>query len=163
MGNRCNSSYKRTLDPIRNESTPRIAANPFGISSYAVTFQNSDPFGGARQGTPRWQIDFVPATPETDTWDQVFSIKRRYENNHLIPSYETWLEEFRGWCLSFGILPRTDPELLDALKRYLDFKRSEGLNDRSFLKAAVFEMLLNHCQAGNERLLKLLKDVVSNN
>ncbi len=163
MGNRCNTSYKRAQDPIRNGSNSRLAANPFGISSYSVTLENSDPFGGVRQESPRWQIDFVPATPEADTWDQIFSIRRRYENNHLIPSYESWLEEFRGWCLYSRIFPKTSQELLNVLELYLNFKRFEGLNDRSFLKAAVFEMLLNHCKAGNDRLLKLLMDIVTIN
>jgi hypothetical protein len=163
MGDRCNTAYKRAIDPIWDGVNARVAINPYGLSCYAISLRNSDPFGGHRPDEPRWEIEFSPDTPEAATWDAVFAIRERYEEDHLKVSYIDWLGEFRKWASSLSVEPSNDTELVRALERYLDFRRYEGLSDRSFLKAAVFEMLLEHCLSGHRRLLDLLMDVVSNN
>jgi hypothetical protein len=163
MGDRCNTAYKRSIDPIWNGTSARVAINPYGSIAYSISLLKSAPFGGRKPDEPQWAIEFTPDTPEAATWDEVFSIRERYENDHLNESYINWLGEFRKWCSSLEVKPSTEPELLDALERYLDFRRYEGLSDRSFLKAAVFEMLLYQCRSGHQRLLDLLMDVVSEN
>ena len=139
-----------------------IRRRAYPTRSYVISLQNSDPFGGHKSDEPRWEIDFSPDTAEAATWDQVFSIRERYKKDHLNGSYADWLGEFRSWCRSACIEPKTTPHLIDALERHLQFRMDEGISDRGFLKAAVFEMLLENCRRGNQRLIDLLLDVVSN-
>jgi hypothetical protein len=55
----------------------------------------------------------------------------------------------------------TDEELVEVLRRYEAFWVESGMQDRAFLKAAVFRMLRLHCESGHKRLIELLKNLVT--
>jgi len=90
----------------------------------------------------------------------VFKISTRYKRDILNTSFKSWLRGFSSWCLSDGVDLDTDAALIDAIDRYTVYWSSMGLRDRAFLKAAAFRMLKNQCEVGNERLIRLFKDVV---
>ena len=163
MCDSCNTDYKRDADPIRNSHGSRQALYPYGDQSFEISLLQSDPFDSTLGSSPRWQVDIVPNLPESNTWDEVFSIKDRYTNDFLNPYYRVWLDEFGGWCKSAKLFPTTREELLDAVNRYLEWKRADPLEGRNFLKAAVFELLYKHCDNGEQRVIGLLIDVVAMN
>jgi hypothetical protein len=52
-----------------------------------------------------------------------------------------------------------DQSVIDALERYAGYLSACGLNDRAFLKAAAFQMLLRHCREGQPRILDVMRDL----
>jgi hypothetical protein len=126
-----------------------------------VSLDASDPFGGATPHTPKWQVHFEPDAPAVSTWDVVFAVRERYRRDHLDPSFANWLGLFGKWARSTGLQTDTDEALVSALRRYEEYWTESGMQDRAFLKAAVFRMLRRHCEAGHERLLEHLRNLVA--
>lgn len=156
MGGKCNSGYKKTQDMLKDEDgTRRRSFNPYNAAGVAVSLDGSVPFEG-KDGLPQWQIEFIPATDESATWDKVFHIRERYIRDVLDPDFKSWLRLFLTWCRSAKLSPKTAPELIEALDGYIVTLEDQGLNDRAFLKAAVFKMMKGHCAANNERLIEFL-------
>jgi hypothetical protein len=162
MGHRCNTSYKLAKDLLyRDNGTRRVAFDPYNHNEIRVVLDKSKPFDGTTPNTPKWVIDFVPDAPAVQTWDEAFSIRERYRKNNLDPHYSDWLKEFQAWARSANLQANTDEILLDALRRYEECLARSGINDRAFLKFAVFSMLRRHCELGNQRLKKQLRDLVA--
>jgi hypothetical protein len=84
-----------------------------------------------------------------------------YRRDHLDPSFANWLGLFGQWARREAVLVDTDEALVAALRRYEALWTESGLQDRAFLKAAVFRMLRRHCEAGHERLLHQMRNLVS--
>ena len=162
MGHKCNSSYKLAIDIMwRTDGTRRVAFDPYNHAEIAVLLDDSDPFHGTIENTPRWEIHFAPDTPAVSTWDDVFSVRVRYCRDHLNPSYARWLGLFGVWVRSSGLEVDTDEAIVAALQCYENYWVESGMHDRAFLKAAVFRMLRRHCEAGHQRLLNQIKDLVT--
>jgi hypothetical protein len=162
MGHKCNSGYKLATDLLRcTNGSRRVAFDPYNHTNVRVLLDDSDPFDGATMNTPRWHIRFDPDVPAVQTWDEVFSVRERYRRDHLNPSFASWLEHFGKWARSLNPRPDTDETLLDALRRFETFYSDCGMQDRAFLKAAVFRMLRLHCEHGNQRLIEVLRNVVA--
>ncbi len=58
-------------------------------------------------------------------------------------------------------MPSSEQELVDALNDYAIYYESIGMSDRAFLKAAVFRMLHTHCHQGDQRLITLIRNIVT--
>ncbi|HEX2948387.1 MAG TPA: hypothetical protein VHV83_02265 [Armatimonadota bacterium] len=162
MGHRCNSSYKHTDDILRDDNgTRRRSFDPYNAPGLKVQLEDSVPFAGQGGQIPRWVINFDMSCDEVETWDSVFSIRNRYEHDHLTPDFKPWLNEFRHFCRVINHRATNDQEVVRAVSLYTDFQDGLGFRDRAFLKVAVFKMLLHHCQNGNQRLIRLLKDLIA--
>lgn len=162
MGNKCNSRYKLTTDIIwRDDGTRRPAIDPYSHFRVQVLLDDSEPFHGESEYTPKWAICFVPDTPALATWDEVFKVRERYCRDHLNPSFPSWLGIFGSWVRSARLEIDSDVEIVDALRRYEECLAACGMQDRAFLKAAVFRMLRRHCEAGDQRLLSQIKNLVA--
>lgn len=165
MGHKCNSQYKHTEDILyRSDGKRRKSFDPYNHQgTIQISLNNSQPFAGIRgemrEPLPKWEIDFGSDTEEIVTWDDVFHIRERYARDVLDAEFKSWLEIFGKWCKR-RISPNSDEELIDAIERYASDRELEGFGDRAFLKAAVFRMLHVHCQKGNQRLIKFIRDVV---
>jgi hypothetical protein len=164
MGYKCNSQYKNTKDVLyKTDGTRRKCFNPYGDKTIMVSLDNSQPFAGThgkmRDPLPRWKIDFNSNSEEVDTWNEIFHIQDRYANI-LDDEFKSWLEIFGKKCNRRNY-PTSNQELIDALKYYAEDQELEKFGDRAFLKAAVFRMLHIHCQKGNQRLIKFIRDVVT--
>lgn len=156
MGGKCNSGYKKTQDMLKNgDGVRRRSFNPYNTTGVAVSLDGSVPFEG-KDGQPRWQIEFTPAAEESATWDDVFHIRERYVRDVLDPDFKGWLRDFRAWCHSAQVAPKTGVEVIAALDRFIPTLEEQGLRDRAFLKAAVFKMLRRHCAENNLRLIDFL-------
>ena len=164
MCNKCNSGYKLAQNMLyRTDGTRRKSFDPYNCSGIQLSLENSKPFAGTLTPTgqlPQWKIEFSPNTEEVTTWDEVFHIRERYERDVLNEEFKSWLDNFKSWCHSAKVAPSSDEEWVDAINRYATLHEDMGIGDRAFLKAAVFRMLQVHCQNGDQRLIKLIRDVV---
>lgn len=161
MGRKCND-YKLAKDLLHDTTgTRRVAFDPYNHTTISVVLDDSEPFGGTTANTPKWVIKFAPDTPGAQTWDEVFSIRERYRKNHLDKDFERWLTGFQNWARSANLHADTDDKLVDALRRHEDYWVASGIQDRAFLKAAVFRMLRHHCEQGHQRLKDQLRDLVA--
>jgi hypothetical protein len=161
MGHKCNSKYKLADDILRNvDGMRRRAFDPYGAAAnIRISLSDSQPFAGQDGQIPAWRIDFGQMDEEVNTWAEVFHIRDRYMRDVLNPSFKSWLREFSTWCDVSNFNLNTHEELVAALDRYAVYHDEGGWTDRSFLKAALFRMLLQHCMDGNERLSLLLRDL----
>jgi hypothetical protein len=158
MGQKCNSKYKLAEDILRRaDGSRRRSFDPYGaIMGLSISLANSQPFAGTDGQVPAWNIEFNPEGDEVTTWDDVFRIRDRYKRDILDPSFKTWLTEFARWTKYAHFNLDGVEALLTALEKYAEVQETFGLNDRSFLKAALFRMLFRHCNDGDERLSQLL-------
>lgn len=161
MGMRCNERYKRSQDILRDAAgNRRRAFDPYGKRAIRITLDGSVPFASADGHTPSWQIRFDPDLPECETWDDVFAVRERIERDVLNRRFGTWLGEFCDWCRSARIQQSDDSAVVDAVERWVAFLTGRGLDDRAFLKAAVFGVLLQWCRGGDKRVLDMMRNLV---
>lgn len=162
MGHKCNSNYKLAADVLFDAGgARRVAFDPYNHTTIGVVLDGSDPFDGSMPYIPQWEIRFDPDEPAVPTWDAVFSIRERYQRDHLDEGYSAWLREFQSWARSADRRGDTDANLLETLTRYEQYCADNGLRDKAFLKAAVFRMLRLRCEEGHERLKKQLRDLLA--
>lgn len=168
MGHKCNSSYKQTTDVLyQDDGTRRRNFYPYSgnHNGIRISLEESEPFEGdqAPFPLPHWQISFDPNNEEVSTWEAIFSIQERYERDILNPKFSSWLTSFSVWFKHSGHNIVNDEDIISALEHFIAYLESMGLNDRAFLKAAVFKMLLHHYRQGNQRLIDFLTDLVGAN
>ena len=162
MGGKCNSGYKKMQDMLKKgDGTRRKSFDPYNHPGLSVSLEGSEPFEGKDGQIPRWQIDFIPTTEESSTWEEIFHVRERYIRDVLDPSFKSWLRAFRTWCRSAPIAPASGPELVEAIERYAITLEDQGISDRAFIKVAVFRMLQKQCRDDNERVISLLLNAVN--
>lgn len=164
MGQKCNSLYKRAKDILhREDGSRRKAFDPYQTDSVQVSVGGSQ----VNQGLDgplisEWVVDFSINGEETDTWDHVFSIRKRYIRDFLEDrSFIEYLTEFQNWCFFAAINIANDDDLLESIERYEKYLTSFGYKDRMFLRAAVFRMLLARCKNGCDRVLGVMRDLAN--
>ena len=169
MGKTCNSGYKLSKDILRRDDGKRRRSfDPYNAPDLSVSLYGSQPNDGLDGPLiSDWQIEFPRHGEKTDTWDEeadtwdsVFAIRERYKRDILSTSFSDWLWEFRNWCRSAHLTDTEDEHVIDAIDRYEGYLSACGLNDRAFLKAAVFRMLLRYCREGQRRILDVMRDLV---
>ena len=163
MGTKCNSRYKQSQDIlIADDGVRRRSFDPYGnVPRISMSLDESIPFGGSDGQLPEWKIRFDPESEEVNTWLNVFSIRDRYTRDVLNDRFKTWLGEFSGWCRARPPAAVDSETILKAVSQYADYLNACGLDDRAFLKFAVFRMLHKSCEDGNERLLAIVCDLAS--
>lgn len=141
MCGRCNSSFKLATDMLaKDDGSSRPCVDPYGKQSAKVSLAKSQPFGSGVNGQfPQWVIDFEPAIEAFETWDQVFSIRLRYEKSLLDAEYKAWLEDFARWANDGHVVITNNEEASNALKRWASL--CPELSDQGFIKRPMFEML----------------------
>jgi len=162
MGHKCNTGYKKTTDLLRRtDKMRRTVIDPYMHTAIVVSLNESEPFDGDNPDLPKWQIQFEPDSPAVATWDEVFRVRDRYRHSHLNRHYKEWLDHFRMTVIRSEKKVDTDDELIAALRWYEDLYREDGLRGGAFLRAAVFRMLRLHCENGDQRLLMVIRDLVT--
>ena len=157
---RCNSAYKGESDMLWDGAMRRRAFYPYDHTGVGISLMDSQPFGGTRDDYPLWKVSFVPDSVEAQTWDAVFKIRERYARDVLEDRYESWCRNFGRTCKRWGAAPTDPNNLIAALDQFRGDCEDDGFSERGFLKAAVFEMLICHCQQGNQRLIHLLLNTI---
>lgn len=163
MGDRCNSAHKHAADILFcNQGNRRRVFDPYGQNVALVSLSNSRFFSDDEDTIePRWDID-LGGTAESETWDQVWNIKRRYAESHLTPEYSSWLAAFGRWCKRLGLDLSIGDTAQAALEDYSSDLSLEGFADKAYLKKAFFDfirgLLLNPIQS--DRIQSFLIDTV---
>jgi hypothetical protein len=163
IGPKCNSAYKRAVDPLhRADGSRRRAFDPYAAAGLSVSLGRTqiDEHGHGPL-VAEWVIDFTPESEQAQTWDEIFHIRERFKRDVLdVCAFSDWLKEFGAHCriprVQAGL--RGDGDLLDALNDYRQYIADHGFKDRLFLKAAFLELVLTRCRAGSERLMRILRD-----
>lgn len=167
MGGKCNSGYKHEKDILHNQAgIRRRCFNPYGAQALEVSLLESRPFEGTAKNNmkfPSWDIRFNGYDEEVATWDDVFSIRERYEKSVLDAYFREWLEDFARWCRKERLNVANSEELVQAIDCYIE----RFLTQRAilfFLRKAVFQMLRHRCQVGHSsaRLVHWLQALVAN-
>lgn len=160
MGGRCNSSYKRTQDPLRrNDGIRRLACDPFAAVGVSISFENSviDELT-AGPLVSDWVIDIAPDSEAVKTWDEIFRVRERWTRDVLDEkTLNRWLNDFKSFCKSANLNGAEDANVVDAMRRYHEHLADCGFEGRAFLKAAVFKLLFRKCEAGSQRLLPIFR------
>lgn len=157
----CNRDYKHDIDVLMSfEKTRRRAFDPYLAPGVSISLDRSLPFQGI-DSMPAWWVDFIPATEESETWDQVFSIRTRYSRDVLNHGFHRWIRSFVTRCRSKNF-PKTlsDQEVYDVLLSHYEAVVIENPVGVDFLKPKVFEMLLSHYSAGDARVIQFIRDAV---
>ena len=163
MGNKCNSRYKLSRDIlISDDGVRRRSYFPYGkVPAISLCLDRSVPFVGTDGELPRWDIQFDNESEEVNTWLEVFSIRDRYARDVLDEGFKAWLGEFSAWCRVTSITDTDDDTVRDSISRYALYLSYYGLNDRGFLKCAVFRMVFRWCKDGNQRILEVVRDLIA--
>lgn len=160
MGGRCNQKYKKRQNLLFDDAgNRRQVFYPYADQATDIIISNTDPTGN--NGRPAWQVDFDPSTPESETWDAVFCVRERYKRDVLEPHFNGWLSGFSSWFRQRYEFDTVDQEtLLDSLDDYVDLQRFMLHNGVDSMQPKVFQMIHTGCQEGNERLLRIIRDLV---
>lgn len=162
MGHKCNSSYKLAVDILYDAGgVRRVAFDPYNHTKIGVVLDDSDSFGGSTPNTPKWDIRFVPNSAHVQTWDDVFSVRKRYQRDQLDANYRRWLDLLRQSAQKLGWAVDTEQQRLVALKKFEELWALHGFDGGGFLKAAVFRMLRLRCEQGDKRLNEQLRDLMA--
>lgn len=162
MGDRCNSAYKKAENVLYNDAGgQRPAFDPYGTEVGALSLIGSQLFSPAGIQKPTWQID-LGANPASETWDDVWKIRVRFEKNVLDPSYEHWISEFGLWCASTQKQVSTEAAARTALESYKTILVPQRFSDRAFVKIAFVDLLLSFIDdpALKDRTISFLSNVV---
>lgn len=161
MGGKCNSTYKRTQDPLRKDNGQRrMACDPYTTVPVNISLDGSivDEVTAGPIVT-NWVIDFDPDNEAIETWDEIFHVRERWTNNWLSKdAFGQWLESFRSFCRRANWLITDDESVIEAVRRYAELQTDLGFDGKAFLKAAFFRLLHLRCVDGSQRLLPILRD-----
>ena len=166
---KCNSQYKLAKDVLRTkDGVRRKAFNPFDCTAVTISLRNSvlnpTPVGALFSD---WRIDFSIQSEEVDTWEELYSIRERYKRDFLVEHFNTWLQEFMDYCKALrekNLVDRNNPNLVLLLvESYSENLYDDGLADMSFLKCAVFKLILSFYNTGNNRIISLMDDLYAGN
>lgn len=163
----CNRDYKKAIDMIRSENgNRRRAFDPYNCQAPTITLLNSSVPNTVSPPLPAWQVEFLPACEEAETWDSVFSIRKRFKRDILDAYFSKWLEGFSNKCRKDRLRKLIQPGLDAAgVRQKLDHYRedkadSPNVGMAGFLEPLVFEFLLSQFDAGNQRVVQLITDAV---
>ena len=156
MGSKCNKQYKGQQDILFKNGNRRKAFNPYGTISADIILLNSE-IGGADR-IPKWKIDLVPSIEETQTWEDVFSIRIRITENVLNPYYFEWVGEIPSWFETHEINEEIDnASLLTKLEEFAAYKSKHKEIGAGFLKCKVIDMIVHHVRHGNVHLIAMIR------
>lgn len=158
MGHKCNSRYKKTIDPImEGGGVSRRALDPYGKQCFAVSLAGTVMTEVPDKLEFKWNIVFEPNVEEAETWNAMFDLRTRYGRDILRCHWMAWLTLFRDYADAKGV--NDDRTLREALHLYCLNQRRRGLRDQAFLKAAFYEMVLNEWDNGNQAIKRILRTI----
>lgn len=149
MCDECNSSFKKQIDILYDENHNRMhCVDPYSGPIFKISLINSKSFEGEickGMHLPKWQIDIIGGTTNlSNNWDRIFQIKKRYERDILNAEFRSWLEHFAKWFIRQpNKYNGFEDNINYHLNEYIETVIQEGLADRAFLKAQVFNFILN--------------------
>lgn len=135
--NKCNSSYKRSKDPVNNASGRRKAFYPYSKDGYNIKTKvdlNTPNIDRLRPEDIQLTFEISDFDEETESWKEVYEIEERYKAKCCSESGgKYWVLQVMDEWSQDG---RTPDEFLNALSRQAI---EHPLADSNFLKKAFLE------------------------
>ncbi|MCP5246247.1 MAG: hypothetical protein H6937_10040 [Burkholderiales bacterium] len=162
----CNRDYKKDIDVIRDDDgNRRTAFDPYSCLPVTVELNNSAMDTDTGRPIPSWQIEFQPSSNEAETWDNVFSIRKRYKRDVLNQNFDRWMRGFAKKCerdRERGLIQQglTDAAVRRVLAEFQQDKEDNPAIGMGFLEPKVFEFLLNKFDQDNQRIVQMIRDAV---
>jgi len=156
MCDACNATFKGMTDILHNSANARRrSSDPYQGPTYQIVLSNSVWGKGNKRMNfflPRWQIDFMGNPAEqAETWNEVFKIRSRYQEDILDPEFFPWLNHFARWFNGEIQYERTPQGISQSFGPYIGQVIQERFAENSFLKAEVFRFLEKSCQSPEYR------------
>ena len=163
----CNRDYKQGIDVIKGEDgTRRKAFDPYNCNPVQISLEHTTIVPDSFPIKFEWEIEFLPALEESETWDKVFSIRKRYKRDVLNQYFDRWLRGVTSKCLKDRQRRVLSPNLTDVqVRQYLAVYQEDKADNPSigvggFLEPLVFQFLLSKFDQGDNRIVSLIKDAV---
>lgn len=90
-----------------------------------------------------WQINIIPKTTQTETWNDVFRIEERYKTDYLEAFFKDWVSQFLQSMKSSNININTEEELITQLNKAADLFYKDKFNNLNLIRAPLFRFLGN--------------------
>lgn len=163
----CNRNYKHDADVLLGgDGQRRKAFDPYNCIPPEISLNNSVLIASASPIRFDWNIEFLTSQDEAKTWDDVFSISKRYKRDILEVYFDSWLDGFRKVCVKErreGLIPAesTNPQIRDRLQKYQESRQmNPNIGLAGFLEPLALNFLLKLFDQGNERVCNLVRDAV---
>jgi hypothetical protein len=163
---KCNQIHKYTTDIIRDDAQTRFNAfDPYTCSETDICIVGSQISQDTIRPTPRWNINFSPASVEAENWDRVFAIRERFERDIFDECFDRWFSGFMQKCSrerTKGLYPRTmsHVEIRSVLEEHHYSLLDDPGSGKDRFKPHIFNMMLNLYDEGNERVISHIRDAV---
>lgn len=144
MCHTCNCKNKGAKDILYNDNGDRKEfVYPYD-SSIDIVFDYSNstiPQTDMAHPIGDWIIQFDPDNSETQNWDSIFNIKKRYIEDFITPNFETWLDDFILDCIESNITLDTDQTIKDQLGFFARSFKRKWYEQSNIIKGPLFEFL----------------------
>lgn len=132
----CNRGTKKNTDILRNQYSQRRKfkypfSEEFKINSTLkidVTLNSS---------VVRWKVDINPYNEYTQTWDEIYKIKDRYEKIITKNFFRFWLKELKDECIEEKVNKRKN--FINKINVKINTYKKNPLSSFGLLRAPAFE------------------------
>lgn len=163
----CNRDYKKDADVLLNAlGQRREVFDPYNCTPPEISLNNSSLIASASPIRFDWNIEFLTNQEEAETWDEVFSIRKRYKRDILEVYFDKWLDGFRKVCIKErgkGLI-KADSTKQQIREKLQDYQESREINPNiglaGFLEPLALNFLLKLFDQSNERVVNLIRDAV---
>lgn len=160
MCSRCNMDYKKAKDVLSGAGDVQ-RHYPYDVTvAGTVALSGSRFFENGDDQPPEWVISLSPQA-KADEWDRIFEIRKRYRLNVLDRRYMEWLSH---WVEALPDEDFSPAALCENLRVSSEGWTRLGLQDKSFLKAAYFDLVretLAQDTAEGRQLLTVILSLIS--
>lgn len=153
----CNQRHKGTQNIIKKNIAFRKAFFPYGTKQTDLTLLDSKLFNS--HGVPDWIIGFNPKTPESNTWNEVFTIHERYKQSVLPKRYDQFLAELLDLFKLGNITKQSsDQDIKNYLisKAYPYFVRNRQMASPSLIDCKIAELFVENIDS-NPAIIAMLR------
>lgn len=153
----CNQRHKGTKNIIKKNIAFRKAFFPYGTKRADLSLLESTLFNS--KGYPDWKVSFLPNTLETNTWDEVFNVRKRLEKTVLLHRYERFLDNLIDLYKVGNISSSSsDQEIKDYLisTAYPYFVRTREMASPSLMDCKIAELFIQNIDS-NPVIITMLR------
>jgi hypothetical protein len=144
----CNRVFKTGRDVIYRNNIRQIFYSPYK-THFDIRISLTGSVLPPRLGADAtWHIQIIPDNDITRSWNDVFSIKRRYAEDELNGFYLKWINELRDRLFLDGKLPLTAATLVNEFTAHsLVMLNNPFSSTSNIVKGAFFDFLAGYTDA----------------
>jgi hypothetical protein len=144
MCHTCNSKNKGEKDVLHHgDKSRRKFIYPYN-DSYDIKLDFSNciiPQTDLNNAQGNWTVGLLPDDQITQTWDNIFEIKRRYKEDYLESNFEEWLDEFLEGLIFANTILDSEESTIFQLTRWSESLEKMKYLNTNFIKAPLFKFL----------------------